>query len=196
MKRLLLPTLALTLGLVACGGKTPPATASSSGSAFPGAVDPAASGAGSGSGSATRVLPPPPPMTNPGAVTGSAVGSSGSIDAINDNSPLKPVFFLYDSDTLDDEARKILSENAVVLKANPGWTITVEGHCDERGTAEYNLALGDRRALAARDYLVSLGVPGDRLSTVSYGKEFPFDAGHTESSWSQNRRAHFLLTAK
>ena len=196
MKRLLLPTLALAAGLAACGGKNPPATMSSSGSAFPGAVDPAASGTGAGSGSATRVLPPPPPMTNPGAVTGSAVGSSGSIDAINDNSPLKPVFFLYDSDTLDDEARKVLSENATVLKANPGWTITVEGHCDERGTAEYNLALGDRRALAARDYLVSLGVPADRLSTVSYGKEFPFDAGHTESSWSQNRRAHFLLTAK
>ena len=196
MKRLLLPTLALAVSLAACAGKNPPAS-TSAGPAFPGAVDPAASGTpGSGSGSATRVLPPPPPMTNPGAVTGSAVGSSGSIDAINDNSPLKPVFFLYDSDTLDDEARKVLSENAVVLKANPGWTITVEGHCDERGTAEYNLALGDRRALAARDYLVSLGVPPDRLSTVSYGKEFPFDAGHQESSWALNRRAHFLLTAK
>jgi len=196
MKRLLLPTLVLAAGLAACAGKNPPATAGSSGSAFPGAVDPAASGtSGAGSGSATRVLPPPPPMTNPGSVTGSPVAST-SIDAINDNSPLKPVFFLYDSDTLDDEARKVLSENAVVLKSNTGWTITVEGHCDERGTAEYNLALGDRRALAARDYLVSLGVPADRLSTVSYGKEFPFDAGHQESSWSQNRRAHFLLTAK
>jgi peptidoglycan-associated lipoprotein len=187
--------LALAVSLTACAGKNPPAT-TSSGSAFPGAVDPAASGTPAGSGSAPRVLPPPPPMTNPGAVTGSAVGSASSIDALNDNSPLKPVFFLYDSDTLDDEARKVLSENAELLKSNGGWTITVEGHCDERGTAEYNLALGDRRALAARDYLVSLGVPADRLSTVSYGKEFPFDAGHQESSWSQNRRAHFLLTAK
>jgi peptidoglycan-associated lipoprotein len=195
MKRLLLPMLAFAVGLTACAGKNPPAT-TSSGSAFPGAVDPATAGAPGSGSSAPRQLPPPPAMTNPGAVTGSPVGSASSIDALNDNSPLKPVFFLYDSDTLDDEARKVLSENAVVLKSNTGWTITVEGHCDERGTAEYNLALGDRRALAARDYLVSLGVPADRLSTVSYGKEFPFDAGHQESSWSQNRRAHFLLTAK
>lgn len=196
MKRLLLPTLALAVGLAACA-KNPPATVSSGSSAFPGAIDPAATGA-TGSGSATtptRVLPPPAPLANPGAVTGSALPSSASIEAINDNSPLKPVFFHYDSDTLDDEARKVLAENAALLKAN-GWTITVEGHCDERGTAEYNLALGDRRALAARDYLVSLGVPADRLSTVSYGKEFPFDAGHQESSWALNRRAHFLLTAK
>jgi peptidoglycan-associated lipoprotein len=134
-------------------------------------------------------------MSNPGAVTGSAM-SPPSIDAINDNSPLKPVFFKYDSDTLDEEARQVLTDNAAVLKSNTNWAITIEGHCDERGTAEYNLALGDRRALAARDYLVSLGVPADRLSTVSYGKEFPFDPGHQESAWSQNRRAHFLLTAK
>jgi peptidoglycan-associated lipoprotein len=134
-------------------------------------------------------------MSNPGAVTGSAM-SPPSIDAINDNSPLKPVFFKYDSDTLDEEARQVLTDNAAVLKSNTNWAITIEGHCDERGTAEYNLALGDGRALAARDYLVSLGVPADRLSTVSYGKEFPFDPGHQESAWSQNRRAHFLLTAK
>jgi peptidoglycan-associated lipoprotein len=194
MKRLLLPTLALALSLAACA-KNPPAPVSA-GSAFPGAVDPAASGAaGSGSSNAPRVLSSPPPMTNPDAVTGSPVASP-TIDAINDNSPLKPVFFKYDSDTLDDEARRVLTENAAVLMANRTWTITVEGHCDERGTAEYNLALGDRRALAARDYLVSLGVPADRLSTVSYGKEFPFDAGRSESAWSLNRRAHFLLTAR
>lgn len=193
MKRLLLPTLALAVG-IACGGKTPPTTPSS-GSTFPGAVDPAVPATtGSGSGT-TKVLPPPPPMSNPGAVTGSAM-SPPSIDAINDNSPLKPVFFKYDSDTLDEEARQVLTDNAAVLKSNTNWAITIEGHCDERGTAEYNLALGDRRALAARDYLVSLGVPADRLSTVSYGKEFPFDPGHQESAWSQNRRAHFLLTAK
>lgn len=193
MKRLLLPTLALAVG-IACGGKTPPAT-TGPGPAFPGAVDPAPPpAAGSGTG-ATRVLSSPPPMTNPGAVTSSAMPST-SIDAINDNSPLKPVFFRYDSDTLDDDARKVLNENAAVLKSNANWTITIEGHCDERGTAEYNLALGDRRALAARDYLVSLGVPADRLNTVSYGKEFPFEPGHQESAWALNRRAHFLLTAK
>jgi peptidoglycan-associated lipoprotein len=72
----------------------------------------------------------------------------------------------------------------------------VEGHCDERGTAEYNLALGDRRAAAAVAYLRSLGITADRLKTVSYGKEFPFDPGHDEAAWSQNRRAHFVITGK
>jgi peptidoglycan-associated lipoprotein len=74
--------------------------------------------------------------------------------------------------------------------------VTVEGHCDERGTAEYNLALGERRALAARNYLVTLGVSAERLRTVSYGKEFPFDPGRTEEAYAKNRRAHFVLTAK
>ncbi len=76
------------------------------------------------------------------------------------------------------------------------WEITIEGHCDERGTAEYNLALGERRALASRDYLVTLGIPGDRLRTVSYGKEFPFDPGRDEEAWQRNRRAHFVITAR
>ncbi len=74
--------------------------------------------------------------------------------------------------------------------------MTIEGHCDERGTAEYNLALGERRAVAARAYLVSLGIAADRLRTVSYGKEFPFDPGHDERAWAKNRRAHFVITAK
>ena len=75
-------------------------------------------------------------------------------------------------------------------------TVIVEGHCDERGTAEYNLALGERRAVAARAYLVSLGIAAERLRTVSYGKEFPFDPGHDEAAWAKNRRAHFVVTAK
>ena len=82
------------------------------------------------------------------------------------------------------------------LSAPSTWTVTIEGHCDERGTAEYNLALGERRAGAARAYLVSLGIPSDRLQTVSYGKEFPFDPGHDEAAFSKNRRAHFVITAK
>ena len=89
-----------------------------------------------------------------------------------------------------------LDANAVALKKYSSWTITIEGHSDERGTAEYNLALGERRAVAARAYLVSLGIPGDRLRTVSYGKEFPFDPGHDDTAWSKNRRAHFVITAK
>jgi peptidoglycan-associated lipoprotein len=82
------------------------------------------------------------------------------------------------------------------MRKNQQWQVTIEGHCDERGTAEYNLALGERRALAARSYLVSLGIPAERVRIVSYGKEFPFEQGHDESAWSKNRRAHFVITAK
>ena len=85
---------------------------------------------------------------------------------------------------------------AEILRKYPSWVITIEGHSDERGTAEYNLALGERRAAAARTYLVSLGIPADRLKTVSYGKEFPFDPGHDEAAWAKNRRAHFVVTSK
>ena len=86
--------------------------------------------------------------------------------------------------------------NAELLKRYPSWVVTIEGHCDERGTAEYNLALGERRALAARNYLVTLGIPATGLRTVSYGKEFPFDPGRSEEAYAKNRRAHFVLTAK
>jgi peptidoglycan-associated lipoprotein len=122
--------------------------------------------------------------------------TSASIEAINKDSPLKPIFFAYDSDALDDAARTTMGANAEVLNKYTSWVITVEGHCDERGTAEYNLALGDRRAQAVKNYLVSLGVPADRLKTVSYGSEFPFATGSDEPAWAQNRRAHFMLTAK
>ena len=93
-------------------------------------------------------------------------------------------------------AQALLDANATVLKTYRNWTVTIEGHCDERGSAEYNLALGERRAVAARAYLVSLGVPADRLRTVSYGKEFPFDSGKDEAAFAKNRRAHFVITAK
>ena len=122
--------------------------------------------------------------------------SSASLDDLNRNSPLKPAFFDYDSSELSDEAQRALNENAGLLKQYTSWTVTIEGHCDERGTAEYNLALGERRAVAARAYLVSLGISADRLRTVSYGKEFPFDPGHDESAYAKNRRAHFVITAK
>jgi peptidoglycan-associated lipoprotein len=119
-----------------------------------------------------------------------------SLDDLNRDSPLRPVFFDLDSSDVDDPGRAILQANAAVLKKYPSWVITIEGHCDERGTAEYNLALGERRAVAARQYLISLGLDANRLRTVSYGSEFPFDPGHQESAWSKNRRAHFVITAK
>jgi peptidoglycan-associated lipoprotein len=122
--------------------------------------------------------------------------ASASLDDLNRNSPLKPAFFDYESNELNAEGQKVLTENAAVLKRFPAWAITIEGHCDERGTAEYNLALGERRAVAARTYLVSLGIAADRLRVVSYGKEFPFDPGHTDAAFAKNRRAHFVITAK
>jgi peptidoglycan-associated lipoprotein len=122
--------------------------------------------------------------------------ASKDLDVINKNSPFQPVFYALDSSELDQGGQQTLNANAEILKKYPSWVITIEGHCDERGTAEYNLALGERRALAAKTYLVSLGIPADRLRTVSYGKEFPFDPGHDESAWSKNRRAHFVVTSK
>ncbi len=153
-------------------------------------------------GAASEAVPPAPtPVPEPPAVpmeppvTADPLTAS-AIDEINKNSPLRPVFFALDSDELDGPARTILNEDAQVLQKYGTWVVTIEGHADERGSAEYNLALGERRALAAKNYLVSLGIPTERLRTVSYGKEFPFDPGHDESAWAKNRRAHFMLTAK
>jgi peptidoglycan-associated lipoprotein len=119
-----------------------------------------------------------------------------SLDDLNQNSPLRPAFFPLDMSDLDDVARAVVTANADVLRKYPTWVVTIEGHCDERGTAEYNLALGERRAVAVKTFLVSLGISPDRLRTVSYGKEFPFDPGHSEDSWSKNRRAQFVITSK
>jgi peptidoglycan-associated lipoprotein len=152
-----------------------------------------------GAESVVPPLPPPPPIVDPPVVTppvpADSIGSR-SLDDINRNSPLQPVYFALDSFELDQQARTVLQTSADVLKSQPTWQITVEGHCDERGTAEYNLSLGERRSIAAKSYLVTLGIAADRLRTVSYGKEFPFDPGHDEAAWSKNRRAHFVVTAK
>ena len=150
--------------------------------------------------SVNRPPAPPEPVSEPAPVppvpvTDDAIGSR-SLDDINRDSPLKPVFFGLDQSDVDTSSQQVLQSNADVLKKYPSWQITIEGHCDERGTAEYNLALGERRAVAARTYLVSLGISADRIKTVSYGKEFPFDPAHNEGAWSKNRRAHFVVTAK
>jgi peptidoglycan-associated lipoprotein len=139
------------------------------------------------------VSEPIPVPTEP--VPDDAIGSK-SLDDLNRDSPLKPIFYELDSSELSAVGQAALQENANVLRKYGTWQITIEGHCDERGSAEYNLALGERRALTARDYLVSLGIPATRVRTVSYGKEFPFDPAHDESAWSKNRRAHFVITAK
>jgi peptidoglycan-associated lipoprotein len=148
----------------------------------------------------TRPPAPPTPVAEPTPVPPEPVAedvlAGSDIDLINKNSPFQPVFFALDSSDLDGAGQQALSTNAGILKKYPTWVITIEGHADERGTAEYNLALGERRAVAARTYLVSLGVPADRLRTVSYGKEFPFDPGHDEAAWAKNRRAQFVVTSK
>jgi peptidoglycan-associated lipoprotein len=138
---------------------------------------------------------PAPPSVPPEPVRDDAIASA-SLDDLNRNSPLQPLFFELDSSEVNGAGQGVLNANAALMKKYPSWTVTIEGHCDERGTAEYNLALGERRALAARAYLVSLGISADRLRTVSYGKEFPFDPGHEETAFAKNRRAHFVITAK
>lgn len=107
--------------------------------------------------------------------------------------PLKDVFFDFDRSVVRNDQKDALNDNAGWLKANTGAKLIIEGHCDERGTAEYNLALGERRAKAAKDYLVGVGIAPDRISTISYGEERPFVLGHDESAWKWNRRAHFVL---
>lgn len=122
---------------------------------------------------------PAPAPTTPAPATPSA----NSLD-------LQPAFFDLDSDALREDARAALDKDARALRENATVNVTIEGHCDERGTAEYNQALGERRAQAAKDYLVAAGIAESRLKIVSYGKERPFSEGHDEASWQQNRRAH------
>jgi len=178
--------LALAVMAGACGGNVKPV-------ARPSPLPPRPAGADG---------PPAPPqpvsepvIVPPEPVPADAI-SSASLDDLNRNSLLKPVFYEYDMSEITPAGQAALTENATLLKQNATWTVTIEGHSDERGTPEYNLALGERRAIAARAYLVSLGIPAERLRIVSYGKEFPFDPGHDEAAYGKNRRAHFVITAK
>jgi peptidoglycan-associated lipoprotein len=131
--------------------------------------------------------PPPPPAPTPEPTPAPAPSVT--------TSDFRPVFFDYDSYTLRDDARTALDANAKLLRDNPAVVITIEGHADERGTSEYNQALGERRAQAARDYLTAAGIPANRIQIISYGKERPFDPGHDESAWAQNRRAHTVVSS-
>ena len=184
--------LALTasvLTLSACGGNPPPVSRPAPPPPPPPTAPPLPP--------PVTVTPIPDPMPTPAEpVPDINVLETRSLDELNRESPLVPVFYAYDSSELGPDAQTDLQRNADLLRQYASWVITIEGHCDERGTAEYNLALGERRALAARDYLVTLGVPGDRLRTVSYGKEFPFNPGSDEEAWQRNRRAHFVITAR
>ncbi|MEW5804590.1 MAG: peptidoglycan-associated lipoprotein Pal [bacterium] len=113
-----------------------------------------------------------------------------------ESSKLQDVHFAFDRSDLSAESCKVLKENADLLKQYPQANVQIEGHCDERGSTSYNLALGERRAVSVRDYLVSLGVQSARLSTISYGEEMPIDSGHDEEAWAKNRRAHMIILEK
>jgi len=131
-----------------------------------------------------------------GAIDESAIGEGGAgADKIpgmgDDISALERVYFEFDQYTLTAEARDILARNARFLQANPGIKVIIEGHCDERGSDEYNLALGERRSRAVQSYLTSLGIPPSQMSIISYGEELPLEPGSSEEAWAKNRRAEF-----
>lgn len=113
-----------------------------------------------------------------------------------ESSLLKDIHFGFDRYDLTPKAREILAQNADLLLNNPRAKIQIEGHCDERGTIEYNLALGERRANSTKQYLISLGVSPNRMSTISYGEEMPVDPRHNENAWAKNRRAHFIILSR
>lgn len=145
-----------------------------------------------------QTTPAPPsatqtPSTTPGTTTPTPSGTPGAETPGAQLSDLATVYFALDSSTLDEAAQAVLDRNAKLLRDNASWTVTIAGHCDERGTVEYNQALGERRAQAAAAYLAAAGVAMSRIDVVSFGKDRPFDEGHGESAWAKNRRAHFVL---
>lgn len=146
---------------------------------------------------ATDTTPAPAPVqvipeTAPPAPAAPAPTPAVDYASLDPNSyGIEDVFFPYDSFTLSDADMATLEKNARLMKEHAAVNYLIEGHCDERGTVEYNLALGEKRARVVQDYLVTLGVPAARLRLVSYGEERPFAEGHDEAAWAQNRRAHF-----
>jgi peptidoglycan-associated lipoprotein len=142
--------------------------------------------------------PEPPPAPEPAPAPADPL--EGDLASVNEylrsQGMLGDVYYAYDSADLSEEARQRLAANARFFNEHPVFEALIEGHCDDRGTPEYNLALGERRASSARSYLASLGVDGSRLRTITYGEERPVCTEQEESCWSQNRRAHFLVTGR
>jgi len=171
--------LAAVLAASACSARKPQTTAT-------GSAPPPSSGA------TTSVAPPA--VSQPSSADADVL--SADLATLNRKGYLKDAFFDYDQAVLRSDAREALSSDAGWLKKFPSTRLLIEGHCDERGTEEYNLALGDRRAAAVREYLAGLGVTAERVQTVSYGKERPFCEQENESCFQQNRRGHLLITAK
>jgi peptidoglycan-associated lipoprotein len=176
-----LPVGALAVGLLAaaCSPKPPAQTSAPAPTPTPTVV---------------TLEPTPAPTPVPPRVVEDALPTS--VDEINRRGYLKDAFFEFDRYAIETSQRDALAGDATWLRAHPGVRAKIEGHCDERGTAAYNMALGERRAAAAREYLANLGVDASRLQTISYGRERPFATAHDEAAWAQNRRAHFVVTAR
>jgi peptidoglycan-associated lipoprotein len=179
--------VAVAITASACGKKVPPAA--------PAPAPPPAAAA------APPAPPPPPapaatPPATPRAPTEEEVFSRKSLDQLNAEKPMGDAFFDYDKAEIRPESRAVLQKNADFMKKWASVVVSVEGHCDVRGSSEYNLALGSRRANAVKDYLLGLGVAANRVTVLSKGKEQPFCTEESEACWQQNRRGHFIVTAK
>jgi peptidoglycan-associated lipoprotein len=173
-------------------GITPTPTGSTTGTPGAGGMGDATGGR-SGVTAESRVVRPEGPVASSGMGAGSAQAQS---QGGTGTGPLQDIFFDFDADSIRDDQRKSLDANAAWLKSNQRARVTVEGHADERGTNEYNLALAERRAKTTRDYLLAKGVEPNRVTVVTYGEERPFVMGHDESAWQWNRRAHFVITGQ
>lgn len=182
---ILVAVLALSVGLLVSACATSPEVGQAQPSgvgATPGAPPPAG-----------RAAPPrvtEEPVRQPGAVAEQPMAPRPGTPA---GAPMEDVFFDFDQAVLRDDAKASLNRNVAWLKSNLGADITIEGHADERGTNEYNVALGERRAKAVQEYLVAAGIAANRIRTISYGEERPFVLGHDESAWRWNRRGHFVV---
>ena len=185
----LVGALLLSVGLLAGCPKRPEVAQAGPGAVGPGAAAAPATPMPAPSPRAgdVPVARPAPPAETP--VRPAAPGAQPTPATV----PLQDIFFDFDKSNIRDDQEAALDGDVAWLKASRTGKITIEGHADERGTNEYNLALGERRAKATRDYLVAAGIDAGRIATVSYGEESPFVLGHDESAWKWNRRSHFVL---
>jgi len=153
--------------------------------------------------------PPPPPQVKEQpkvekvekppvkpVLTEEEIFAKKTLEELNAEEPMKNIYFDYNEFFIREDSKPVLEDNAAYLKKWSSVTVLIEGHCDERGTEEYNMSLGEKRAKAAYDFLVSLGVPSNRIKTISYGKSQPLDPGHNEIAWQKNRRCEFTIIGK
>lgn len=181
--------LIAALSVSACGGKKKPTTAPPPPAAPPPAAPPPPP-------APPAPAPAPPSAPAPHTPTEEEAFASRTLEQLNSEKVLGDALFDLDSQAIRDDAKPALQKDADWMRRWPSTKVLIEGHADERGSAEYNLALGERRASAVRDYLVNLGITNDRIQVVSKGKEAPVCTESNEGCWQQNRRGHFVITAK